>query len=163
MTIPTSSIDQVIPGQGAMAQPEIAPGRARRRRFRFFANAKSSIGLALLGIYVLFAVIGPWVAPYDPSARSSELVQPPSSAHWLGTTHLGQDVLSQLLVGTRGVMVVGLTAGVVATVLSVLIGVTAGYLGGPWDDGLSALSNVFLVIPALPLIIILTSTINNAG
>ncbi|MDQ1644268.1 MAG: peptide/nickel transport system permease protein [Cryptosporangiaceae bacterium] len=163
MTIPTSSIDQVIPGQGAMAQPEITPGRARRRRFRFFANAKSSIGLALLGIYVLFAVIGPWVAPYDPSARSSELVQPPSSAHWLGTTHLGQDVLSQLLVGTRGVMVVGLTAGVVATILSVLIGVTAGYLGGAWDDGLSALSNVFLVIPALPLIIILTSTINNAG
>ena len=164
MTIPTSSIDQVIPGQGAMAQPEEArPAKAKRSRFRFVANAKAATGLVILGIYILFAIIGPWVAPYDPDARSDELVQPPSSAHWFGTTHLGQDVLSQILVGTRGVMVVGLTAGVVATILSVLVGVTAGYLGGGWDDTLSALSNVFLVIPALPLIIIVASTFENAG
>ena len=164
MTIPTSSVEQVIPGQGAVAQPEeVRPGKAKRRRFRFVANAKAATGLVVLGIYILFAIIGPWVAPYDPDAQSDDLVAPPSSAHWFGTTHLGQDVLSQILVGTRGVMVVGLTAGVVATILSVLIGVTAGYLGGNWDDILSVLSNVFLVIPALPLIIIVASTINNAG
>jgi peptide/nickel transport system permease protein len=164
MTIPTSSIDQVIPGQGAMAQPEAAkPTKAKRKRFRFVANAKAGTGLVILAIYCLFAIIGPWVAPYDPDARSEALVQPPSSAHWFGTTHLGQDVLSQILVGTRGVMLVGLTAGIVATILSVLIGVTSGYLGGSWDDTLSALSNVFLVIPALPLIIIITSTVSNAG
>jgi peptide/nickel transport system permease protein len=164
MTIPTSSIDQVIPGQGSMAQPSLTPaGKARRRRFRFFANGKAATGLTVLAIYIVFAVIGPWIAPYDPSARSSELVQPPSAAHWFGTTHLGQDILSQILVGTRGVIIVGLTAGVVATILSVLIGVTAGYLGGGWDESLSALSNVFLVIPALPLIIIVASTITDAG
>ena len=163
MSIPTSSIDQVIP-EGAMAQPEEPhPTRARRRRFRFVANAKAAVGLSVLGIYLLFAVIGPWIAPYDPNARSNDLVQPPSAGHWLGTTHLGQDVLSQLLVGTRGVMVVGLAAGIAATLLSVLVGVTAGYLGGGWDDSLSALSNVFLVIPALPLIIIVASTFQNAG
>ena len=163
MTIPTSSIDQVIP-EGAMAQPETArPARSRRRRFRFVSNAKAATGLVLLGIYLLFAVIGPWVAPYDPNARSNQLVTPPSAEHWLGTTHLGQDVLSQLLVGTRGVMVVGLTAGIAATILSVIVGVTAGYLGGGWDDSLSALSNVFLVIPALPLFIIVASTFQNAG
>ena len=72
-------------------------------------------------------------------------------------------MLSQLLVGTRGVMVVGLTAGIAATILSVVVGVTAGYLGGGWDDTLSALSNVFLVIPALPLIIIVASTFQNGG
>ena len=161
MTIPTSSVEQVIPGQGAMAQPEMRrPAKAKRRRFRFVSNAKAATGLTIIGIYLLFAIIGPWVAPYDPDAQSEELVQPPSAAHWFGTTHLGQDVLSQILVGTRGVMVVGLTAGVVATILSVVIGVTAGYLGGGWDDSLSALSNVFLVIPALPLIIIVASTIN---
>lgn len=164
MTIPTSSIDQVIPGQGAMAQPQEAkPVKAKRQRFRFVSNAKAATGLVILGIYLLLAVIGPWIAPYDPNARSSELVQPPSAAHWFGTTHLGQDVLSQLLVGTRGVMVVGLAAGIAATILSVLIGVTAGYLGGGWDDTLSALSNVFLVIPALPLIIIVASTFQNGG
>jgi peptide/nickel transport system permease protein len=164
VTIPTSSIEQVIPVQGAMAQPEAAkPGRAKRRRFRFIANAKAATGLVILAIYCVFAVIGPWVAPYDPDARGSDLVQPPSSAHWFGTTHLGQDLFSQILVGTRGVMLVGLIAGVVATILSVLIGVTSGYLGGSWDDVLSALSNVFLVIPALPLIIIVTSTVSGTG
>jgi peptide/nickel transport system permease protein len=127
------------------------------------SNAKAATGLSIFGLYLLFAVIGPWIAPYDPNARGDDLVSPPSAAHWLGTTHLGQDVLSQLLVGTRGVMVVGLTAGIAATILSVLIGVTAGYLGGGWDDTLSALSNVFLVIPALPLIIIVASTFQNAG
>ncbi|GAB1693211.1 ABC transporter permease [Krasilnikovia sp. M28-CT-15] len=164
MTLPASSIEQEIPGQGVVAQPaEPKPTKAKRQRFRFVANAKAMTGLIVLGIYVLFAIIGSWVAPYDPDARSNAIVQPPSAEHWFGTTHLGQDVLSQVLVGTRGVMIVGLTAGVVATILSVVVGVTAGYLGGAWDEALSALSNVFLVIPALPLIIIVASTLNNAG
>jgi len=164
MTIPTSSIEQVIPGQGSMAQPEAArPGRAKRQRFRFLRNGKASVGLAILGVYVVFAIIGPWVAPYDPSARSNDLVQGPSAAHWLGTTHLGQDVLSQLLVGTRSVIYVGFLAAIIATVLSVLIGVAAGYVGGKTDDTLSVLTNVILVIPAVPLMIIITSTLNNVS
>ncbi|MEU7803946.1 ABC transporter permease [Micromonospora arborensis] len=163
MTISPSSIEQVIPGQGAMAQPSAAPGRVKRRRFRFVANAKAATGLAILGIYCLFAVIGPWVAPYDPDARSGDVLQPPSGTHWFGTTHLGQDIFSQILVGARSVMVVGLVAGVLATILSILIGVTAGYIGGAADEGLSALSNVFLVIPALPLIIIVTSIVEQAS
>jgi peptide/nickel transport system permease protein len=164
MSIPTSSVEQVIPGQGAMAQPEeVRPARAKRQRSGFLSNKKAMTGLILLGVYLLFAIIGPWIAPYDPNARGTELVAPPSGAHWLGTTHLGQDVLSQLLVGTRGVMVVGLAAGIAATIVSVVVGVSAGYLGGGWDDTLSALSNVFLVIPALPLIIIVASTFENAG
>ena len=164
MTIPTSSIEQVIPGQGSMAQPDAAkPGKARRQRFRFLRNGKASAGLAILGGYVVFAVIGPWIAPYDPSARSNDLVRGPSAAHWLGTTHLGQDVLSQLLVGTRSVIYVGFLAAIIATVLSVLIGVAAGYLGGKTDDTLSVLTNVILVIPAVPLMIIITSTLNNVS
>ncbi|MET8355097.1 ABC transporter permease [Micromonospora sp. NPDC005206] len=163
MTISPSSIEQVIPGQGAMAQPSAAPGRAKRRRFRFIANAKAATGLVILGIYCLFAVIGPWVAPYNPDARSGDVLQAPSLRHWFGTTHLGQDIFSQILVGARSVMVVGLVAGVLATILSILIGVTAGYIGGAADEGLSALSNVFLVIPALPLIIIVTSIVEQAS
>ncbi|MEU8072292.1 MULTISPECIES: ABC transporter permease [unclassified Micromonospora] len=160
MTLSPSSIEQVIPGQGAMAQPA---ARARRRRFRFVANGKAATGLAVLGVYVLLAVIGPWIAPYDPDARSADVLQAPSARHWFGTTHLGQDIFSQILVGARSVMVVGLTAGVLATILSILIGVTAGYLGGAADEGLSAVSNVFLVIPALPLIIIVTSLVDQAS
>jgi peptide/nickel transport system permease protein len=161
MTIPTSSIEQVIPGQGAMAQPEGGtPTKAKRQRFRFIANAKAATGLIVLGIYILFAIIGPWVAPYDPDAQSEDLIQGPSAQHWFGTTHLGQDIFSQILAGTRAVMFVGLLAGVVSLILSILVGVTAGYLGGIWDEVLSAISNVFLVIPALALIIIVASTLD---
>jgi peptide/nickel transport system permease protein len=162
MSIPTSSIEQVIPGQGSMAQPESAQP-ARRRRFTFLRNPKAATGLIMLAGYLLIAIIGPWIAPYDPDARGNQLVKGPSVHHWLGTTHLGQDILSQLLVGTRSVIYVGFLAGIIATVLSVLIGVTAGYLGGRTDDGLSAVSNVFLVIPAIPLMIIITSTLSNVS
>ena len=152
MTIPTSSIEQVIPGQGSMAQPEAGkPARTKRQRFLFLSNRKAATGLVILGIYILLAIIGPWIAPFDPGARGDDLMQGPSGEHWMGTTHLGQDVYSQLLVGTRSVIFVGFLAGIVATILSVIIGVTAGYVGGKTDEGLSALSNVFLVIPALPL------------
>jgi peptide/nickel transport system permease protein len=164
MTIPTSSIEQVIPGQGSMAQPEAArPGKAKRQRFLFVRNKKAATGLVILGVYVVIAIIGPWIAPYDPSARSNDLVQGPSAAHWFGTTHLGQDVFSQILEGTRSVMLVGFLAGAIATTLSILIGVTAGYLGGKADDSLSVLTNVVLVIPAVPLMIIITSVLNNAS
>jgi peptide/nickel transport system permease protein len=159
MTIPTSSIEQVIPGQGAMAQPE----RRKRSRFLFVRNSKAATGLTVLGIYLLFAIIGPWIAPYDPSARGNDLVQGPSAHHWFGTTHLGQDIFSQIMVGTRSVVYVGFLAGIIATLLSVLIGVTAGYLGGKTDDTLSAFTNVILVIPAIPLMIIITSILDNAS
>ena len=137
--------------------------KSKSNRFRFVANTKAISGLVIIGFFVLLAFIGKAIAPYDPSQRSNDLLEGPSFDHWFGTTHLGQDILSQVLVGTRGVIFVGAVAGVVATVLSVIIGVTAGYLGGAADESLSALSNVFLVIPALPLIIIVASTLPNAG
>jgi peptide/nickel transport system permease protein len=158
MSAPASTITAVTP-EG----PEVEAAPVKRRRLRFVANPKAATGLIVLGFFCVIAVIGPWIAPYDPSARSSDLIQGPSGKHWFGTTHLGQDIFSQVLVGTRGVMFVGLLAGIVATALSILIGVSAGFLGGAADESLSALSNVFLVIPALPLIIIVASTIPSAG
>ena len=155
MATPTTTETVVPAGPGELP--------TRRRRFRFVANPKAAIGMAIIGFFVLIAIIGPWIAPFDPSERGPDLLQAPSAKHWFGTTHIGQDIFSQVLVGARSVVYVGFLAAVIATVLSVLIGVTAGYLGGTADDGLSALSNVFLVIPALPLIIIITSTIQDAG
>src|SRR6185312_13586289 len=82
--------------------------------------------------------------------------QPPSAAHWLGTTQVQQDVFSQLLTGARSTFLVAFLAGVVATVLSVLIGVCAGSWHGRWaDNTLSMLANFFLVLPALPLLIVI--------
>jgi peptide/nickel transport system permease protein len=136
---------------------------ARRRRFRFLTGGKTVTGVAVIGFFVVIAIIGDWIAPYDPSARSSDLLEAPSGRHWFGTTHLGQDIFSQVVVGTRSVMLVGLAAGIVATILAVIVGVTSGYLGGTPGEGLSALSNVFLVIPALPLIIIIGSAVPGGG
>src|SRR6187551_1357569 len=161
VTIPVTDLTVVTPE--APVAPASGSGRVKKQRFRFVANPKSAFGLAVVGFFVLFAIIGPWVAPYDPSARSKDLLVPPSWDHWFGTSHLGQDIFSQILVGTRGVMFVGLIAGLVAMALSVLVGITSGYLGGILDECLSALTNVFLVIPALPLIIIISATVQGAG
>lgn len=144
------------------AAPAIAAASARRR-FVFLRNRKAFAGITILAFFTLIAIIGPWVAPHDPSALGPLLLSPPTPEHWLGTTNLGQDILSQLLVGTRGVMIVGFTAGIVATLLAIVVGVTAGYAGGIVDEFLSALSNIFLVIPALPLIIIITGQLPHGG
>jgi peptide/nickel transport system permease protein len=125
---------------------------------RLLRSPKILIGLCLSLVFGIVAIIGPLVAPYNPNASSSTTVStplPPSAAHWLGTTQVQQDVFSQLLVGGRSTLLVSLVAGLAATVLAVLFGVTAGYFGGWGDDLLSMLANIFLVLPALPLLIVI--------
>jgi peptide/nickel transport system permease protein len=131
---------------------------ASRARLRLPRSPKVLIGLGSLIVFLLLAVIGPWIAPYNPSrtfSTTASFPQPPSAAHLLGTTQQQQDVLSQLLAGGRSTVLVAFVAGLVATVLSVVIGVTAGYLAGLGDDLLSMLANFFLVMPALPLLIVI--------
>ena len=146
LAAPVSAVAAIDTAQAAVAAAD-PPRRKQRSRLLALRNRKSLAGLAIMGFFVVIAVIGPSIAPYDPSALSRDTLQPPSTKHWLGTTHLGQDVLSQLLVGTRPVLVVGFVAGVAATTLAVIVGVTAGFLGGRTDDALSALSTIFLVLP----------------
>jgi peptide/nickel transport system permease protein len=127
-------------------------------------NAKA--GTIILGLFVLVAIIGPQVTPYDPAYQNLSpalSMSPPSGAHLLGTTQSGQDVLSQLLVGIRLTLVLAAIVGVVATALSVLVGVTAAFLGGFWDELLSLISNVFLVIPTLPLLIVWLGVLGQKG
>jgi peptide/nickel transport system permease protein len=124
------------------------------------------IGLGLLIAFILLAIIGPLVAPFNPSeslSTTSGVPHAPSAAHWLGTTQVQQDVFSQLLVGARSTILVAFIAGIVATVLSIFLGVTAGYLGGLADDLLSMLANIFLVLPALPLLIVIFGFLPRTG
>jgi peptide/nickel transport system permease protein len=127
------------------------------RALRIPRSPKVLLGAGILGFFLIMTVIGPWIAPDNPSATNFLPNTPPSAHHWLGTTSLGQDILSQLLVGARATIVVALLAGLVATALSMIVGVTAGYFGGKTDDGLTLLSNVFLAIPGLPLLIVIDS------
>jgi peptide/nickel transport system permease protein len=112
-------------------------------------------GVILLVLFILTAIIGPMVLPYDPGVVTAATLRPPSGQHLLGTTQTGQDVLSQMLVGVRLTLELGLYVGLIATALSVIVGVSAAFLGGTWDDFLSLLCNIFLVIPALPLLIVM--------
>ena len=111
----------------AMPQEEARPGRWRRM------PTKAKVGAILLGLFVLAGIIGPFVAPYDPSFQNPSpalSLHAPYGAHLLGTTQSGQDVLSQLLIGIRLTLELAFFVGLVATVLSVIVGVTAAFLGG---------------------------------
>jgi peptide/nickel transport system permease protein len=144
----------------AVAQETAGPGWWRR------IPTKAKVGVVLSAVFVLAAIVGPLITPYDPSYQNpspSASMNAPSSAHLLGTTQSGQDVLSQLLVGIRLTLELGIIVGLVATALAVIVGVTAAFLGGFWDELLSLLTNVFLVIPALPLLIILLGYLPNKG
>jgi peptide/nickel transport system permease protein len=130
----------------------------RRGKLQLPRSPKLLIGLGILIAFIVLAIVGPLVAPFNPSSSLSTtngVPQPPSAAHWLGTTQVQQDVFSQLLVGGRSTIVVAFVAGIVATALAVILGVTSGYLGGLADDLLSMLANIFLVMPALPLLIVI--------
>jgi peptide/nickel transport system permease protein len=131
--------------------------RWRRAANWLSANPKVAFGLLIVGFFVLVAILGPIVIHYDPSAFSSDVLQSPSAAHWLGTTQTGQDVFAQVVVGTRASLLLGFVAGFLATILSVIIGLTAGYFGGLVDDVLSLFMNIFLVLPALPLAVVLAA------
>jgi peptide/nickel transport system permease protein len=125
---------------------------------KLIRSPKIITGLCLSGVFVILAIVGPLLAPYNPNTSVTTTTSTPlapSAAHLLGTTQVQQDVLSQLLAGGRSTILVSLVAGLAATALAVLFGVAAGYFGGWSDDLLSMLANIFLVLPALPLLIVI--------
>jgi peptide/nickel transport system permease protein len=154
-------------GTGSLSAAPTESDRPRRNRMlQLPKSAKIRVGLVMGLIFTVLAIIGPWLAPYNPNASLNttlSIPQPPSAVHWLGTTQVQQDVLSQLLVGGRSTILVALISGAVATALAVIFGVTAGYYGGLLDDALSMLANIFLVMPALPLLIVIFGFLNKTA
>lgn len=124
-----------------------------------WAEPKARVGLCILGLDVAIAVFAPALARHSPTATTFTPYLNPSSTNWFGTTGNGQDVFAQMVYGTRVSLLVGLTAGVTATAVAVLIGLVAGYRPGVVDEVLSFVTNLALVIPGLPLMIILAAYI----
>ncbi|WP_308281327.1 ABC transporter permease [Cellulomonas sp. PS-H5] len=141
--------------------------RPRARAPQWFTilwrNKKARFGMLLLLAFVLLALLAPVIAPYDPRDRSFAGGLPPSAEHWFGTTGKGYDVASQAIFGARTSLVIGLVAGAIATTISLLVGMTAGYLGGMVDEVLSFVTNLALVVPALPLMITLAAYVPGGG
>ncbi|CUH70146.1 Dipeptide transport system permease protein DppC [Thalassovita autumnalis] len=123
----------------------------------FLRNRKAAIGLAIVIAYVIVAIAAPLIAHYEPLARVGRPHQAPSADHWLGTTRMGRDVFSQLIYGTRNSLMVGVLAGFIVTAIGTTIGITAAYFGGLIDDVLNFLTNVVLVLPQLPLLLVLAA------
>ncbi len=119
-------------------------------------DRKATLGFTLIAGFLLMGVVGSWFVG-DPDAMVGVPLQPPSGAHWLGTTGQGQDVVAQTVVGTRVSLLIGFGVGLAVVTIGALIGVTAGYFGGLVDSGLSLVINIFLVLPGLPLAIVIAA------
>jgi peptide/nickel transport system permease protein len=126
------------------------------------SNPKITIGVVIVAFFVLTALAAPLLTAYNPNASVVVGSLPPSHAHILGTTGLGQDMFAQLVYGARVTLVVGFFAAIGSTALQVLFGLTSAYFGGLIDDVLSLIINVFLVLPGLPLAIVLASLASSA-
>lgn len=125
-----------------------------------WSNRRSRVGLILLAVFVFVALFAPLVSPYAPTDDSFAPSSGPSAEHPLGTTNLGQDVLAQLLYGTRVSLGIGVLAASLSTLLAVVVGMLMGYVGGVPEHALGFVTNLALVIPALPLMIVLAAYVD---
>ncbi len=129
----------------------------------FTSNTSAAIAAALLIVLVLTAVIGPALVPYDPLAMDLDnLKQPPSKYHLLGTDGKGRDVLSRLVYGSRISLAVGVIASVLSLSIGIFFGLIAGYFGGKVDAICSQVFDIFLAFPSL-LLAIGISAVMQAG
>lgn len=126
-------------------------------------NPKALVGAVILAIFVVMALFAPLIAPHDPHSTDFGRGVGATGAHWLGTTTYGQDVLSQVIYGARQSLLIALLVGLIATTISALLGVAAAYIGNAADHVLSLIIDIFLVIPGLPLLIVITSYIRGGG
>lgn len=146
-----------------MTTPPVEPKVISRERSavqQLWADPLGRAGLVLLVFIFIVSLLGPVVFRFDPrqvAQTAAELLQPPSAQHWLGTDELGRDVFRAALAGSRISLLVGLLATAISILVGALVGLVAGYYGGLWGNLLMRLTDFFLVLPVLPLIIILAA------
>ena len=137
----------------------------RRWEFLYFAlrNKKFMFGLTIEVVLVVLALLGPFIAPYNPNAFVGVPNQHPSLQHLMGTTYFGQDVFSQLLFGLRDSYLVGFLGALFASLVGMTVGFTAGYRGGVLDEVLQLFTNIIVMIPSLVLLIVIASYLKTRG
>jgi ABC-type dipeptide/oligopeptide/nickel transport system permease subunit len=149
-------VSLVDPGTfgGAEAQA-VAVGIRRQTQFgdvrrRFFRNKLARVGLVMVGLVVVTALSAPLIAPYNPYRQDLANTQAsPSAAHWFGTDQVGRDQLSRVIYGSRIAVEIGLASIILATVVGIVLGSVAGYLGRRWDSLIMRLADVFFAFPLL--------------
>lgn len=132
---------------------------------QLWQDGMGRIGLILAGTVGIVAVAGPLMMPFDRSAVAgsrADILQPPSGAHWLGTDELGRDVARQVIEGTGISLQIGLAATLFTIAIGTVIGILAGWFTGVVDSLLMRLTDFFLVLPSLPLMIALGAIIGQS-
>jgi peptide/nickel transport system permease protein len=170
MSMPLSGASTTL-GQPAQEPGTVGAQRARlpgshalaRMGLAVRSNRKATVGAVLLVIFVFVAIFPGLLAKDSPSADAYKPRLGPSTAHLLGTTAYGQDMFAQVIWGTRNVMILAFAIGLGATAIAVLIGVAAAYLGGAADGSLSLLTDVLLVIPLFPLLIVIAGYLHGGS
>jgi peptide/nickel transport system permease protein len=155
---PVEPLAPTLTGQLVPAPVEPAAGPQRWLWLRsLLTNRRAQIGIGIVVFFVLVAIFAPFIAPGDPQEFVDVPHLPPSAQHPFGTEGQGKDVFRQTVWGAQISLEIGFGTAVLTTLISVVIGMTAGYFRGRIDDVLTLLMNLFLVIPGLPLLIVLSA------
>jgi peptide/nickel transport system permease protein len=152
--------DSAPPSDASEAQPLGARRRDETRRGlvrSMLRNRKSRVGVILLAVFALLALLAPILVSGDPSEITALGAQSPSWGNLFGRTAKGQDVLDLTLWGARSSLLVGFVVGLGATALAIIVGLSSAYYGRLVDEALSLVTNVFLLLPGLPLLVILAA------
>ena len=155
----------------ALDLPLAAPPRRIRGRLRvpgwlvlLLRNPKSLLGLVMVGFMVVVALIAPLISVDNPNDFNLLAArQAPSWNHLFGTTDQGSDIFSQVVLGARRSLLLGAAAGALATGVAAILGITAAYSGGLVDEAVNFLTNVFLTIPPIPLLVVVSGYLNDRG
>jgi peptide/nickel transport system permease protein len=151
---PTALDEQAAVADIAGIEPR---GRFTFLRWRALRRPSLIFGLAVLVLFILVAIFAPFLEPYDPRAKTGDVYEPPSSAHWLGTDDGGADMLSLVIAGSRVSLIVGFAAALVAMLIGGTIGLWSGFYGGKSDTILMRITDYVLVIPDIPLMIVIAA------
>ncbi len=130
----------------------------RRRISSFWQLYKTSklgmFGLGIIIFYLILALVAPYITPYDPFAFIGKPFERPSKKHLLGTDQMGRDLFSRLIYGSRASLMIGISASAIAVGIGTIIGLVSGYFGGIVDNVLMRITDMFIQLPSLPLMLI---------
>lgn len=138
-------------------EPPVLQSR-ERKKYLDTTSIAAAVGIILIAGFVLTAILAPVLSPYDPTERIGRPFSPPSVEHVFGTNDIGQDILSELIYGTRISLIVGVIAGSLTVLIGLTVGLFAGYFP-VWGRWLMRITDIVLILPFLPLLIILSAYI----
>ncbi len=132
-------------------------------RYVLAENPVTLFAFVLFAFFILLALVGPWIVPYDPLATNTALaLKPPSMANWFGTDAVGRDILSRVIVATRLDFGIAISAVALSFVLGIALGLAAGFFGVWWDRIINRLADTIRAFPLFVLAMGIVAALGNS-